>query len=293
MPRFQWTDASAKFFVLLSIAAAFCCIMLLELTVRHAIGIHPLGSTAAPYGYVEYVPATAAKHPLLIVLHGSGSIGDGHNPRELIAHIPLFTRAVHARLFGEHSVLAEAGVWIVAPQSPGAWDTERLDSFIRFLLESHSFDPTRVYLTGYSMGGCGAWRYAVTHPERLAAVIPVCTGCLQTGEIAPATSGVSIHAFHAFDDEIVPNYWSATWFSTIAAGSTGTKINPMLTYPQGKDATAMLSGREIDWVPSNLADANQTLALTVLARGGHDAWFTIYEDPDTWRWLVAQQRRRE
>ena len=37
-------------------------------------------------------------------------------------------------------------------------------------------DPTRVYLTGLSMGGYGSWNLALTHPEKFAAVVPICGG---------------------------------------------------------------------------------------------------------------------
>ena len=33
-------------------------------------------------------------------------------------------------------------------------------------------DPDRIYLAGLSMGGYGAWQYAMEHPEKLAALVP-------------------------------------------------------------------------------------------------------------------------
>jgi hypothetical protein len=41
---------------------------------------HPLGATASPLGYYEYLPpgyGSGAKKPLLIFLHGHGGNGDG------------------------------------------------------------------------------------------------------------------------------------------------------------------------------------------------------------------------
>ena len=37
-------------------------------------------------------------------------------------------------------------------------------------------DPTRVYVTGLSMGGYGTWRLVAAHPERFAAAVPICGG---------------------------------------------------------------------------------------------------------------------
>jgi poly(3-hydroxybutyrate) depolymerase len=41
---------------------------------------HPIGATASPLGYYEYLPpgdGSGAKQPLLIFLHGAGGNGDG------------------------------------------------------------------------------------------------------------------------------------------------------------------------------------------------------------------------
>ena len=41
---------------------------------------------------------------------------------------------------------------------------------------SHAVDPDRVYLTGLSMGGYGTWETAIRHPDRFAAIAPICGG---------------------------------------------------------------------------------------------------------------------
>ena len=43
-------------------------------------------------------------------------------------------------------------------------------------LAAYPVDSQRVYLTGLSMGGYGAWDLAVRFPERFAAVAPICGG---------------------------------------------------------------------------------------------------------------------
>ena len=37
-------------------------------------------------------------------------------------------------------------------------------------------DTNRVYLTGLSMGGYGTWKLGLAHPERFAALVPICGG---------------------------------------------------------------------------------------------------------------------
>ena len=40
----------------------------------------------------------------------------------------------------------------------------------------YKIDPKRIYLTGLSMGGAGTWSLAAAHPERWAAIVPICFG---------------------------------------------------------------------------------------------------------------------
>ncbi len=42
------------------------------------------------------------------------------------------------------------------------------------MLKSYRCDSKKVILTGLSMGGSGSWSIAAAHPEKFAAVVPVC-----------------------------------------------------------------------------------------------------------------------
>ena len=44
----------------------------------------------------------------------------------------------------------------------------------------HPVDRGRVYLTGISMGGYGAWALAALYPTRFAALVPICGGGLRS-----------------------------------------------------------------------------------------------------------------
>ena len=68
---------------------------------------------------------------------------------------------------------------IVAPTNrrPFGYDWEdfgRMDAMevLEIAQESLRYDPSRVYVTGHSMGGHGAWHLGVTYPDRFAAVGP-------------------------------------------------------------------------------------------------------------------------
>lgn len=259
-------------------------------TIRRALVSHPLGGAVAPYGYVEYVPALPGPRPLVIVLHGAGSAGDGSDPSTLVDRLPPLRELALTRTFGFASKLADAGAVVVAPQSPGRWDTEQLDAFVDYVLRTHSVDPARVYLTGVSMGGGGAFRYAAAHPERLAAVMPICGAAVGSAELVKRLDTLPVRAFHAWDDSVVPNYWSATWVAAIAARRGADAKNPMLSYPVGTDATATLEGKGLVWRPGTSAEPEQALTLTEYARGDHRIWARVWGDPASWRWLFAQRR---
>jgi formylglycine-generating enzyme required for sulfatase activity len=69
-------------------------------------------------------------------------------------------------------------------------------------LADHPVDQDRVYLTGLSMGGFGAWYLAARHPDRFAAVAPVCGGGPE--EQAARLKDIPIWAWHGADDRAVP-----------------------------------------------------------------------------------------
>jgi hypothetical protein len=68
---------------------------------------------------------------------------------------------------------------VISPQCPsnknwtaGAW----FESFYKELKDKYNIDPSRVYLTGMSLGGFGTWDIASRYPEYFAAIMPLCGG---------------------------------------------------------------------------------------------------------------------
>ena len=102
--------------------------------------------------------------------------------------------------------LAELGAVIVAPDvlDGGPWDTRQNEEAVLWLLDSvmrsYSIDRAKVIVTGFSMGGAGAWHFAGKYPDRFAAVVPV------AGRPPAATGNwrVPIMAVHSRSDQVVP-----------------------------------------------------------------------------------------
>ena len=42
------------------------------------------------------------------------------------------------------------------------------------VMKEYKVDHKRQYLTGLSMGGMGTWSIAIAHPDRFAAIVPIC-----------------------------------------------------------------------------------------------------------------------
>src|SRR5205823_8592635 len=93
---------------------------------------------------------------------------------------------------------------VVSPQCPlGAhWNPRDVIALLDELIETEAVDIVRVYLTGMSMGGYGAWETAIAFPDRFAALAPVCGGG-DPRQVA-RIKHLPVWAFHGERDDIVP-----------------------------------------------------------------------------------------
>lgn len=268
-----------------------------------AYAIRPIGTTPAPYGYLEHLPAdlkTApkAKRPLVIFLHGLGELG-ASDEKEL----PRVAGAGPLRLIARNDPLAKVfaaqSAIILAPQglkADGWWKIEKLTAFLDYALATYPVDADRVYVTGLSMGGGGTWMLATAAADRLAAAVPICAAAKPNQVEALRT--LPIWAFHAADDQTVKfEEHTVAWFDALLADRQAKPAGGTLDgRPAGaKVATATLGRGGWAWlpekekVPSVPIPARQ-LTLTVYADGGHDSWTRAYADAGMWAWLFAQKR---
>src|SRR6266850_3254416 len=121
--------------------------------------------------YLLFLPkgyeANAQKRwPLILFLHGAGERGTNvwkvatHGPPKNVTSNPDFPFIV------------------VSPQCPEGeiWSNDALLALLDEITLKHAVDTSRIYLTGLSMGGYGTWRLGLTHPEKFAAIVPICGG---------------------------------------------------------------------------------------------------------------------
>jgi predicted peptidase len=101
---------------------------------------------------------------------------------------------------------AKHPAFVAAPWSDGRGWTEdnlrRVVGLVEALRREFNIDATRLYVTGQSMGGYGAWAVLAKQPTLFAAAIPVCGG----GDPSSAIrfKHVPVWAFHGSADRMVP-----------------------------------------------------------------------------------------
>ncbi len=199
----------------------------------------------ATVNYLLYLPKDyeqekTKRYPLVLFLHGAGERGS------------------ELQKVGKHGPpkLAETKDFpciIASPQCPAneRWDAAALSQLLDQLESKLRVDKDRIYVTGLSMGGAGAWTLIAAEPQRFAAAAPICG----VGAVSSAGSikHLPIWVFHGTDDKAVPYSASESMVAALKAAGSQVKFT---TYPGV----------------------------------GHDSWTATYDNPEFWTWLLAQQK---
>jgi predicted peptidase len=205
-------------------------------------------SNGKSISYLLYLPKdydSKDKWPLLLFLHGRGE-SDGP--------LSIVKKWGPPRLIGRGESLPYVVVSPQCPPNPESWPQPSQQSLLLALLDhvgkTYKVDADRVYLTGLSMGGYGSWRLAADHPERFAAVVPVC-GAGKPAD-AEKLKNLPIWVWHGTEDPAVPFQRSVEMVEAIKqAGST-------------------------------------TIRFTTLEGIGHNSWEAAYATPELYQWLDKQ-----
>ncbi len=189
----------------------------------------------------NYASDTATQFPLVVFLHGGGEVG---SDLELV------------KKHGLPKLVAEGQSFpfvLVAPQNPRdqLWDDTLVLAVLDRAMATHRIDPDRVCLTGMSRGGFGTWRLAIQHPDRFAAIAPVCGGGLP--DYAFRIKDVPVWAFHGAKDRLIP------------------------------------LSRTVEMVEA-LLEVGGNVKLTVYPEAGHDSWTETYDNPELYTWLLSHPR---
>ena len=207
--------------------------------------------------YLIHLPKEYAEKeggwPLMLFLHGRG---ESHGPLSLVK------KWGPPRLVERGDDLPYV---IVSPQCPGneSWGQPKqqagLIQLLDHIAQTHRIDTNRVYLTGLSMGGYGSWRLAADHPERFAAVAPVCGG--GKPEDASKLKDLPIWVFHGTQDTAVPFSRSVEMVEAIRkAGGTRIRFTSLEEVDHNCWSSTYATPALYDWLNKQTASGNRTQA---------------------------------
>jgi len=161
---------------------------------------------AGPHKYVVFIPRnyTGTKSwPVILFLHGAGERGTDGRKQLNVGLGPVIK--AREKTFPFVAVFPQAENpkgRILTAWSPKSPDGARALKILDAVEKEFHVNKHREILTGWSMGGYGAWSMAAATPARWWAVIPLSGG----GDVASAKrlKDVPIWAFHGADDRVVP-----------------------------------------------------------------------------------------
>ena len=149
------------------------------------------------FSYGLFVPPAydpEVAFPLVVCLHGAGFTGDSYLER-------------WATRLGESHILA------CPTTMAGTWWTRASEELVLATIETvrahYRIDPDRIYLTGMSNGGIGAWIIGMHHAPRFAAVAPMASGIDDV--LFPFLENLrhtSLYVIHGAKDRIMPVWLS-------------------------------------------------------------------------------------
>jgi predicted peptidase len=142
---------------------------------------------------------------------------------------------------------------VASPQCPlnqPEWDWQILDGVLTDIEKNYRIDPTRVYLTGLSMGGYGSWTWAMHQPKRFAALAPIC-GRGDPTQVC-VLKDMPVWTFHGAKDDVIPIQ---------------------------KTEDLVISLRE----------CGGNVKFTIYPEAKHDSWSETYNNPELYRWLLRQK----
>lgn len=124
--------------------------------------------------YMLYTPTNLAegqRYPIAIFLHGCCGDDDEANLRNAVDPP---ARMWHQLAANQQSV----PTYIISPATSRGWERHfsNLIDAVESLIQEGQGDRQRIYLSGFSMGGRGIWRFLQQYPDYFAAAIPMGMG---------------------------------------------------------------------------------------------------------------------
>ncbi|MEM6484213.1 MAG: family 16 glycoside hydrolase [Pseudomonadota bacterium] len=157
--------------------AALTCAVFTLLAASVAADFQPRSWTdesGQQHRYVLYVPeksALSGSPPLILFLNGLGQNGNDGLQQARANFGPCIWEKRSKFPFLALFPQCNAGSsW----SAEGSAEVERAIRILDTIVDEFDVDEDRIYLTGPSSGGAGVWSVAAAHPDRFAAIAPMC-----------------------------------------------------------------------------------------------------------------------
>ena len=216
--------------------------------------------------YRLFRPNATGRLPLVVYLHGGGGLGTDNEKQMGVGNIfgtRVWALPENQKAFPCYVVVPQTDRgWVrygppAAPDSqspviPGLGDGARVAfELIDALAKEFPIDKQRIYLTGQSMGGAGAWHMVAQRPRFFAAAA-ICCGAPSLDHAAAAV-GTPLWNFHGDADDTVPVKISRDRIAALRKAGG----HPLSTEYHGV---------------------------------GHNVWQWAYTEPSLIKWLFAKRR---
>lgn len=264
-------------------------------TVRHLLiwGLFTCSSIVAPAATVDdfvpriytnaqgtlpyrlFVPTNynpSLNYPVVLFLHGAGERGSDNRLQ--------LTGQTGQMIFVSATNQSKYPSFMVAPQCPtsGFWPDsirrQQVHGLMNLLLSQYGIDTNRLYVTGLSMGGYGAWDQITEFTNMYAAAIPMSGGGYTA--LASRIVNMPIWNFHAANDSVVGVSESRLMISSVRKAGG----NPIYTEYAGGDHVIWTPAYNtpvlMDWVYAQrrgVASTNEPL-LTITSPTADVIWRT-------------------
>jgi len=195
-----------------------------------------------------YEATEEKKWPLILFFHGMGERGNDVNK-------------VKGEGIPKLAEYKDFPFIIVSPQCAKgiSWgkQTAELRELLLKIIAEYNVDTSRIYLTGLSAGGSGAWKMACAYPKAFAAIAPICGGMADIYDMDDTDFegleniiNIPTWVFHGIIDDIAPLAESVIIVEKLRALGGNVKA----TYYPGV---------------------------------GHDSWTITYDNPEFYEWLLS------
>ena len=225
------------------------------------------------YRYRVWVPShytKVHKWPVILYLHGSGERGDD-NLRPLANGLP----ATLQRDGEPYRCIVVIPQCRYGQEWYGEMELQALATLEQTIREFNG-DRSRIYLTGISMGGAGAW-YMARHRNKFAATVPV------SGEVTRQPDD-------PFPTELPPDL-AAILGATDPFASLASTIGamPVWAFHGAKDPVIPVT--QSRKMIAALRAQDPYVHYTEFPNGEHEIWDAAYGDREMVKWLLRQKKR--